>query len=446
MIVVGAGYAGLAAADRALALGLKPLIVEARDRVGGRTLTRKLDSGVWVDLGGQWIGPGQENMYQLAKRFDHGVWPMYAAGRQVVEVGNKVKTYRGLIPLNLPPLVLANLLWGFARIEWQARWVHCENPSQARRAAQLDQRTMGDWLRSNIRNQTARKLMQVAIEAVFAAHPDDIGLLHALAYINAGGGFERLTSSSGGAQQDRVAGGMQGLAESYCQDLERRDVAIHRKSPVDAIVQSADHVEVRVSSQIFRARHAIVTLPPAIAAEIDFWPAMSEERKAWCRSMIPGRVIKGFAIYNQPFWRKSKLCGQAASDRGPVHLAFDATPPESIQGVLLGFIEGREALEWSGRGLEARREVMLNAFTRFFGSQAASPIEYVDHDWTVESFSRGCYAGVPGPGVTCSVARTSRIPHGKVHWAGTETAIHWTGYIEGAVRSGIRAAEELLRV
>lgn len=446
VIVIGAGYAGLSAADHLIQNGLRPLLLEARSRVGGRTHTVTAFADHWVDLGGQWIGPGQDHIYRIAERFGRTVWPMYSRGRQVLEIAGRVKKYRGLIPLNLPPHALAILLFAFYRLEWMASRIPIDQPWNSKNADWLDQRSVGDWLRSSVPNRDARAIMQVAIEAVFASHPDDIGLLHALYYLKSGGGLERLTSSAGGAQQDRIEGGLQGLAEDWCRWLVERNVDIYYEQAVRVIDQSADGVRVITQDRQVSARQVICTVPPALAVEIEFFPKMPSIRDAWCRAMQPGRVIKGFAFYSTPFWRQQSLSGQAVSDQPPVHVAFDATPPTTSHGILLGFIEGRQAAIWSQRSQAERRDVMVQAFTRFFGSQAAHPLAYVDHDWTQEAWSRGCYAGVPGPGVTTSVAHSATQPHGRVHWAGTETATQWNGYIEGAIRSGIRAAQEVQHV
>jgi monoamine oxidase len=446
VVIVGAGFAGLAAADRLIRSGLRPLIVEARDRIGGRTHTVTTKTGAWVDLGGQWIGPGQTHLYELCERFHKTVWPMYVEGKQIVELGERVRTYRGLIPKNLSPMALGNLLWAFYRLEKMSSMIPLEEPWRVRKAAELDQRTLGDWMRSQMPNRQARGLMKVAIEAVFAAHPDDIGLLHGLRYLRAGGGLERLTSSRGGAQQDRVEGGLQGLAESWSDWLQQNGVQLRLSQDVRLVSQDEVGATLTTEQATYRASRVIMTVPPALAASMEFYPAMPSERLAWCHAMIPGRVIKGFAIYQHPFWRQRGLSGQVASDRPPVHVAFDATSPSYPLGILLGFIEGRQAQEWSGKGTELRREAMLAAFCRWFGPEAADPIEYIDHDWTVEQWSRGCYAGVAGPGVTTTVARYAKQPFGRVHWAGTETADHWMGYVEGAVRSGFRAADEVIHV
>lgn len=446
VIIVGAGFAGLAAADQLIQHGLRPLILEARDRIGGRTHTVNTTRGTWVDLGGQWIGPGQTHVYQLALRFGKVVWPMHVQGQQIVELGRRIRTYRGLIPMNLPPLALGNLLWAFHRLERMAAKIPVDAPWTARRAAALDQRTLGDWMRRNLPNRSAYSIMQVAIEAVFAAHPDEVGLLHGLRYLRAGGGLERLTSSAGGAQQDRIDGGLQGLAQAWVEWLQDKGSALMLDQAVRVVAQDDSSVKVMTDGSTFRARRAIITTPPALACRIEFHPAMPSDRLAWCQSMIPGRVIKCFAFYSKPFWRQNGLSGQVASDRPPVHVAFDATPPDCPMGILLGFIEGRQAQRWSEKGQSERQQAIVAAFSRWFGPEASQPIDYVDHDWTVEQWSRGCYAGVAGPGVTTSVAHCCKHPMGRVHWAGTETADQWMGYIEGAIRSGIRAAKEIIDV
>jgi monoamine oxidase len=444
-IVLGAGYAGLSAADALRKQGRDVVVIEARDRVGGRTRTDHLGNGLWVDIGGQWAGPGQDHLYALAHRFDKTVWPMYLQGKHLLHLDGRNLRYRGLIPLNLSPFALLNIGWGFLRLERLCRRVPVDAHWQSPDAAMLDQQTLGDWMRRNLRHRHAYLVMQVAAEAVFAAHPDDISLLHALFYVRAGGGFEKLTSAAGGAQQDRIDGGMQGLADSLAADLQQQGVDIVLDNPVLAVEQDAHGATVHCAKGAVSGRRVISTLPPALALDVEFRPGMPTQRRDWCKAMKPGRVIKCFAIYDRPFWRELGLSGSAVGDCKPVHLAFDATPPDITQGFLLGFIEGRDAGFWAEHPAEQRQAAVLECFATFFGEQARQPLEYLDHVWAHEAWSRGCYAGVPEKGGVYTLASSSRIPHRRIHWAGTETATHWSGYIEGAIRSGLRAAEEVLR-
>ncbi len=442
VIIMGAGYAGLAAADGLASAGKQVTVVEARERVGGRTRTDHYEDGLWLDLGGQWLGPGHDHLYALAKRFDKKVWAMHVDGRHTLHVRGRNRYFRG----DTPPLGvtgLANLAWAFARLSMLARRVSLYYPWQTPAAHKLDQQTLGDWMRRHVYQRDARALLQSTFEAIFAAHPDDISLLHALFYIHSGKGLRSLTSATGGAQQDRIEGGLQGLAESWLADLRRRDVNFVFDSPVRAVEQDAHGVRVHADAGSWTAGHVICTLPPALTLDVDFRPALPEARRAWCEGMPPGDVIKCFAVYDTPFWREQGLSGLAAGDHGPVHVAFDITPPDSDQGILLGFIEGREARRWSEADADERREAALQSLARFFGEQARSPVRYIDHCWGHETWSGGCYAGVARPGILTATGDSARTPHGRIHWAGTETAIHWNGYIEGAIYSGIRAASEV---
>ena len=443
VIILGAGYAGLAAADTLAAAGRRVVVLEACERVGGRTRTEYYEDGLWLDLGGQWLGPGHDHMYALARRLNHRVWPSYTQGRHIVHLAGRNRHFRG----DTPPVGaagLANLAWGFARLAWLSRRVPLAHPWQAARARKLDRLTLGDWLRRNMRQRHARNITQAALEAVFGAHPDDISLLHALFYIHSSKGIRNLTSSAGGAQQDRVEGGLQGLAQSWLADLRQRDVNFVFDSPARAVEQDAYGVRVHAETDCWTAGHVICTLPPAMTLDVDFRPALPEARRAWCEGLPPGDMIKCFAVYDRPFWREQGLSGLAAGDQGPVHVAFDVTPPDREQGILLGFIEGREAQRWHAAGPADRRQAALQSLARFFGEQALSPLRYVDHCWADERWAGGC-AGVARPGILTAAGDSARTPHGRVHWAGTETAVQWNGYIEGAVRSGIRAADEVMR-
>lgn len=444
IIVLGAGFAGLSAADALTRAGRKVLLLEARDRVGGRTLTEHYGDDVWLDLGGQWLGVGQTQMYALAARFGKTIWPMHVAGRNVLHVNERRRTYRGLIPWRVSPWALANISWGFLRLEQMARQVPVEAPWQAANAAQLDAQSVGDWMRRNLHSRVAFDVLRVAVESVFATHPDDISLLHALFYMHSGGGLASLTSSRNGAQQDRVSGGLQGLAGALAAGLQEQDVPILLEQPVLSVVQSANRVKVHTARGVYEAGRVISTLPPVLAGQVDFRPGQPAGRALWCQELVPGRVIKCFAVYDRPFWREEGLSGSAVGDAPPLHVAFDATPPDTGQGILMGFIEGRAAEHWALASVEERQQVVTAAFARFFGPRARQPRRYLDHVWANETWSRGCYAGVAPPGLVSRLGASVRAPHGRVHWAGTETASHWNGYVEGAVRSGMRAAEEVM--
>jgi monoamine oxidase len=412
--------------------------LEARDRVGGRVFTAPLPDGTPVDLGGQWLGPTQSRLYALCARFGIDTYPMHVAGQNLLRIGGTTRPFRGHIPARAGLRILAAAGLGLWKLERLARRIPLDAPWQAPQAARLDAMSLGDWMRTHIRQADAAFLMRVGVESVFAAAPDEISLLHALFYMRSGGSFDRLTRSRGGAQQDRVHGGMQSVAEALARTLGD---GVHLNSPVERLKQHAAGVEVWTGDRTWSARHAIVALPPRRAAALDYTPDVSATRRSLWRQTPMGSVIKCLAAYPTAFWRDAGLSGSAVCDLDPVNVTFDASPRSGAPGLLLGFIEGPAARVWAERSAEARKAAVLAVFSALFGSRALTPDAWVEKVWSADPHSGGCYAGVLPPGVWTSVGHVIRQSEGRIHWAGTETACVWNGYIEGAIRSGERAAD-----
>jgi monoamine oxidase len=192
------------------------------------------------------------------------------------------------------------------------------------------------------------------------------------------------------------------------------------------------------------ARRVIVALPPALAGRIEYDPPLPSQRDQLTQRMPMGTVIKCIAVYDEPFWREDGLTGQAISLPGPAQVVFDNTPPNGSPA-LLAFLEGKDARELAAVSEAERRDAVLRTFQRLFGRRAAHPTLYADKDWSSEPYSRGCYAGVFGPGAWTAYGRHLRGAVGRIHWAGTETATRWMGYMDGAIQSGKRAAAEVLQ-
>lgn len=445
VVIVGAGFAGLTAADALTKAGLKVAVLEARDRVGGRVMTVRLSDGTPVDVGGQWLGPTQDRMYALAARFGAPVYPMYVEGKNLLLLRGAETHFRGNLPLRAPILTLLGLGWVLVALEVLARRVPLEAPWEAARARDLDQQTFGDWIRRNVPDRRARSIVYVAFESVFAADPDEVSFLHALFYMRSGRSFDVLTKNEGGAQQDRITGGVQAIAEALARDVERSGGEVHFGSPAREVRQRPGSVEIVSDGRTFRGRRAIIAIPPPLAAEVRFDPALPSDRAELFRSLPMGAVIKCVAAYRRPFWRARGLSGHSVSDEGPLHVTFDASPSSGEPGLLMGFIEGpraRELAQWEpGR----RRDAVLTCFARALGAEARDPFDYVDRAWTGEEWSRGCYAALFPPGVWTTLGAALRRQEDRLHFAGTETATVWSGYIEGAVRSGERAAAEVMR-
>jgi len=438
VIVVGAGLSGLAAARELDRAGLSVQVLEARDRVGGRTLNHSVgerDDDV-VELGGQWVGPTQHEAMALVRELGIETYATHNVGKNLFEDDRgKLTRYSGTIP-RLNPLVLAD--YGRADLKFKriAKRVDPDAPWDARDAAKLDAESYETFIRRAARTKTAREAMAMAIRAVFSVEPADLSLLHAAFYAASAGGWDDLLDTEGGAQQDRIVGGSQLISLRAAEQLGDR---IRLETPVRSIRVEGDGV---VAGDL-RARRVIVALPPALAGRIDYTPALPAARDQLTQRMPMGTVIKCMAIYDEPFWREDGLTGAATSLPGPAQVIFDNTPPSGSPGVLMGFLEGRDGRELGRVPESERREAVVGTFARIFGERAARPSGYVDQDWSSEPFSRGCYAGVPSPGTWTAYGRALREPIGRIHWAGTETATRWMGYFDGAIQAGKRAAAEV---
>jgi len=267
--------------------------------------------------------------------------------------------------------------------------------------------------------------------------PSEVSLLHILFYAASAGGWDDLLDTEGGAQQDHLAGGAQQLSTEMARELGD---SVRLSIPVAAIRTEGDGV---VAEDV-RARRAIVAIPPTLAARIEYDPPLPGPRDQLTQRMPMGTVIKCIAVYDEPFWRDDGLSGQALSLPGPAQVIFDNTAP-SGSGMLLGFLEGRDARRLGSLPEGERREAVLRGFQRLFGRRAAHPVGYAEKDWSAEPYSRGCYVGVLGPGAWTQFGKALREPVGRVHWAGTETATRWMGYMDGAIQAGKRAAAEMMR-
>ncbi|EYF04966.1 flavin monoamine oxidase family protein [Chondromyces apiculatus] len=459
VLVIGAGLAGLEAARRLTAAGRSVLVLEASDRVGGRTKSHALSSGEVVDLGAQWIGPGQDRVAALVEELGLHPFPQHCEGKKVLDLGGKLRTYDGDIP-SLPLLGLLSLQATITRLDRLSAEVPLEAPLRAPRARAWDAMTVETWMQRNVLTAGARALVDIAVQSIFAAMPSEISLLHFLLYLRSGGGLMRLSTIRGGAQQTRLREGTQELSRRMAERLARPvllDAAAQR------ILQDEAGVTVQHARGEARAKFAVVAVPPALAARITYDPPLPGARDQLTQRVPMGSVIKCVAVYERPFWRERGFSGEAVCDSGPVRIVFDDSPEHAGHGALVAFLlaEGARRAGVAGmagtagaaegesvEGVEgeagARRAQVLAVLGRLFGEEAQRPLEYVDKDWSEEPFCRGCYGGVMPPGVLTAYGDALRAPVGRMHWAGTETAVRWMGYMDGALESGERVAREIL--
>jgi monoamine oxidase len=439
VVVVGAGLSGLAAARQLSMEGFEVCVLEARERVGGRTLNADLGQGKVVEVGGQFVGPGQEAILRVAHQLGVATFPTHDQGLHQLELGGRLRRHDGTVP-RLSLRALLAYQHATTHLNRLAQTVPPEAPWTAPIAHELDATTAAAWARAHIRSKPALKLFEIAVRAVWSFDPADVSLLHLLACINAGQSLETLVRTTGGAQQDRFVGGSQEISLRLAADLPRPPLLNH---PVRRIAQDSLGVTVYAEGLSVSAQRVIVALPPMLAQHVEFSPRMPAGREQLLSRMPQGTTIKCLAVYDEPFWRKQGLSGQTASDQGPVSSTFDNSPPEGEPGILLGFVVAAHARRLLALTERERREAVLRCFARWYGARAMKPKRFIVGSWSEEPWTRGCYAGYLVPGAWTAFGPWLRQPHRHVHWAGTETATKWIGFMDGAITAGERAATEV---
>ncbi len=449
--IVGAGIAGLTAARKLAAAGRSVIVLEARDRVGGRVWNHDLGGGHVSERGGTFIGPTQDHIAALASELGVGTFPTYDTGDDVyiADGGTPLRysdtSLTGIAPPD--PVILVDLATVVARLDSMSLQVPVAAPWTAANARAWDGQTLETWIQANTLTERFRELAATVTRPVFGAEPRELSLLFTLFYIAASGNethpgtFERNFNTRGGAQMSRLVGGSQQVPLRMAAQLGKRIVL---GTPVRRVTQSAGGATVESDRLTVKSKLVIVAIPPALAGRIDYAPILPFERDQLTQRYGQGTLTKVAAVYDKPFWRNAGLSGTAIGTGGPVSATFDDSPADGSIGVIFGFVGGDYARSYNATPPAARQSQVLSQLATFFGPQARSPTGFFETSWSGEQWTRGCPVGIPATGALLAYGSRLRDPVGRIHWAGTETSTYWNGYMDGAVRSGERAAAEAL--
>jgi len=439
-VVVGAGFAGLSAARTLMRHRQKVVVLEARDRVGGRVKAAKI-AGRSIDVGGMWVGPSQTRLLDLIKEYDLHTVPQFETGTNIAELGGKRLSASGeAIGFDAPTQKeYDGIIRELTKLSDQ---VPLDAPWTLPRAEEYDHITVDDWFASQTKNRAILGFLRAYVRAIFTADPYQISFLYFLFYMRSGDNFDTLFGFENAAQAWTVKETMHQLAARVAAELGN---AIVLNAPVRSISQHAAGVLLTSDKGNWNCEYAIVAVPLPLSVRIAYEPVLPPARDILAQHMPMGSVIKYWVAYQKPFWRERGLNGMLQSDQPPSEfISGDFTPPEGHPGLLAGFMEASNALAFTGRPMEERKKVVVERLVSFLGPAAANPIDYEDQDWPADPWSRGCYGASMAPGIMTTVGKVIREPHGRIHWAGTETSTRWMGYIDGAIRSGERAAEEVV--
>jgi monoamine oxidase len=451
VVVVGGGLSGLVAARKVANAGRDVLLVEARHRVGGRVLNHHLTGpgthGATIESGGAFIGPTQTHIAALAKELEVPTFKEYNTGKSVyISSTTGRMEYDGTVPPD--PTILpdaANLL---TQIDQYASEIPVDAPWTHPRAAEWDAMTLGEFIRRNAVNADGvENLIRCWTQPGFGADPSELSFLYTLWYVACSGDerhvgtFERNSDTADGAQERRFVGGSQLIPLRLAKRLG--DI-VALAAPVHRIEQKEHRAVVHTGRGTVTAKRVIVAAPPPLVLDIEWFPHLPARRLQLLRHLDMGQLMKCDAVYKTPFWREAGLNGFGINDSGAARAVFDNSPKPGEPGVLLAFVGGSTWRRYGVMSRSRRRRAVLEGFAEMFGEKALHPIDYVEHDWTHERWTKGGPVANYAPGTMMQFGSAIRRPFGRVHWAGTETSTYWTGYMDGAVRAGKRAAVEVL--
>ncbi|KAK0520757.1 hypothetical protein OC834_006912 [Tilletia horrida] len=458
-VIIGGGLAGLSAAKTLAAANKTYIVLEARNRTGGRVENANVPGGGITEVGAEFIGEYQNYALNLAKELGLELYEAYNKGKNVYYINGKrsLTSAQSLFGQSIPgvdPYSVLQLFDTQSDIDDMAKTINLKQPWKSPKAAAWDKQTFGAWLDGRGLTKAARAVMETATSSIWSVTSYELSLLYAMTYVaGAGdekhkGNFERLTSVGGeGAQRYRVVGGTELLASKLADRLGHEHILLG--APVQSVVKKGGANEQYYTTTLrngsaFASRTVIVAMSPPVADLITYDPPLPASRTQLCQRMKMGRIGKVITTYKTPFWRKAGLTGQAVSSTGTTRATFDQSLEDGSFYGIMGFVEADEMRDFDAAPVDELTASVTKDLVNYFGPQAANATSYVVKRWDLEEFSRGGPVAVAGPGILTEVGSALRDPVDGIHFAGTESATYWIGYMTGAIESGDRAAKEVI--
>lgn len=474
VVVIGAGAAGLTAANDLRTAGLSVVVLEARDRVGGRLWTDVVD-GAMLELGGQWVSPDQTALIDTVADLGLETYSRYREGDSVyVGPDGDAKRFTGEMFPVAPETekVIDDIT---ARLDGMVAEIDPDKPWEHPNAAEWDKISWDAWLREQTDDDEAVRNLAFATGSAMLTKPTHtFSLLQSLLMAASAGSYSNLVDADF-ILDKRVAGGLQQVPELLAERLGD-DVILNQPvrrivwgaasatpaSPadaatgqrvadlraltarVDAAKSSTDGVTVIADGVTVRARFAVLALAPVLYSRISFEPPLPRVQHQMHQHISMGFVIKVHAVYETPFWRDKGLSGTAFSPYELVHEAYDNTNHGDERGTLVGFVSDQNADDVFRLSAEERRERILESLSHYYGPEAKNPVVYYESDWGAEEWTRGAYAASFDMGGLHRYGADLREPVGAIHLACSDMAGAGYQHVDGAIRQGHRAADEIL--
>ncbi|XP_072901613.1 amine oxidase [flavin-containing] [Hemitrygon akajei] len=445
VIVIGGGISGLSAAKLLTESGQKVVVLEARDRVGGRTFTTRNKNVNYVDLGGAYVGPTQNRILRLSKEMGLETYKVNEVERLVHYVKGKSYPFTGPFPPMWNPLAYMdyNNLW--RTLDNMGKEIPVEAPWKAPHAEQWDKITMQQLFDKLCWTKVAKHFATLFVNVNVTSEPHEVSALWFLWYVKQCGGTTRIFSTTNGGQERKFVGGSGQISERLMNCLGD---SVKLEKPVIRIDQTQDKVVVEtLDHELFEAKYIISAIPPALSLKIHYEPPLPPMRNQLIQRVPMGCVIKCMVYYKDNFWRKKNYCGSMIiqDEESPIGITLDDSKPDGSFPAIIGFILARKARHLVNLTKEERLQKICEIYAKVLDSEEAlHPIHYEEKNWCEEQYSGGCYTAYFPPGIMTQYGKILREPFQKIYFAGTETATEWSGYMEGAVQAGERAAREVL--
>lgn len=443
VVVVGAGVTGLTTATRLKAAGLSVLVIEARDKVGGRLWTETIDS-VRVELGGQWVAADQDRVLAVLDELGIETFARYRSGSSVyIDLDGQRRLFQGgTLPVPEGTAreidrVVAILDQLAAAMDPAAPWAHPE-------ADELDSITFDAWLAAQTDDREARdNIASCAGPAMLTKPAHSFSALAALALAASVGSFTDLTDENV-VLDLRVAGGLAQIPLGLAADLGD---AVLLSSPVERIDWAADGAAVLASGRIHRARRVVIATPPHVVRKIRISPALPPRHLQLRDQQSIGVVIKVNAVYRTPFWRCAGLSGTALSPYQLVHEVYDNTNDDlgDERGVLVGFVSDVNADRLDALSPDERRKAVLASLAAYFGDEALDPIAYSESPWLADEWIGGAYGTSFDVGSLVRYGRFVHEPVGPLSFGSSDVLGPGYLHVDGGIRIGERLAASILQ-
>ncbi|GAB5584542.1 amine oxidase [flavin-containing] A isoform X1 [Prionailurus iriomotensis] len=449
VVVIGGGISGLSAAKLLAEHEVNVLVLEARDRVGGRTYTVRNEHVNYVDVGGAYVGPTQNRILRLSKELGLETYKVNVCERLVQYVKGKTYPFRGAFPPVWNPVAYLdyNNLW--RTMDNMGKEIPADAPWEAPHAKEWDKMTMKELIDKICWTKTARQFAYLFVNINVTSEPHEVSALWFLWYVKQCGGTTRIFSVTNGGQERKFVGGSGQVSERI---MDRLGDRVKLKRPVTYVDQSGDSIIIEtLNHEVYECRYVISAIPPTLTAKMHFKPELPSERNQLIQRLPMGSIIKCMMYYKEAFWKKNDYCGCMIiqDEEAPISITLDDTKPDGSLPAIMGFILARKADRLAKLHKEIRKKKICELYAKVLGSQEAlhpwwMPVHYEEKNWCEEQYSGGCYTAYFPPGIMTQYGRVIRQPVGRIYFAGTETATHWSGYMEGAVEAGERAAREVL--